>query len=59
MCYVLKKFKTSIKSSISFEKIHRFIKFHQKVLLKKYVKRTKGQRKINEITLKNIFLFFW
>ena len=30
MCYSHKKFKTSAKSSINFEKVHRVIKFHKK-----------------------------
>ena len=57
MC--LRNLKLALSQALVFEKIHRFIKFHQKVLLKKYIKRTKSQRKINEITLKNIFLIFW
>ena len=35
--YYTKKFKTSIKSWISFEKLHRIIKFKQKVWLKSHI----------------------
>ena len=36
ICYSHQKFKTSMKSWISFEKVHRVIKFNQKDCLKPY-----------------------
>ena len=36
ICYSHQKFKTSMKSWISFEKVHRAIKFNQKDCLKPY-----------------------
>ena len=36
-CYTHKKFKTNIKSWISFEKVHRIVKFNQKAWLKSYI----------------------
>ena len=37
MCYTHEKFKTSIKSWISINKMHRVVKFNEKAWLKSYI----------------------
>ena len=37
MCHSHRKFNESLKSWINFEKVHRVIKFNQKVWLKSYI----------------------
>ena len=53
LCYTHKKFKTSIKSLINFEKVHRVITFNKKDWLKPYTdvntelrQKAKNMRKI-------------
>ena len=50
------KFKTSIKSWVSLEKMHRVIKFNQKTWLKTYIDMNAELKKKQKIILKNIFL---
>ena len=50
------KFKTSIKSWVSLEKMHRVIKFNKKTWLKTYIDMNAELKKKQKVILKNIFL---
>ena len=56
MCYRDKKFKTGIKSWMSFEKLQQIIKFNQHALLKPYIDMITDLRKKPKIIFKNTFL---
>ena len=57
MCHSHKKFKASIKPWINFKKVHRVIKFHQKVWLKPYIDmNTKPSQKAKYNFEKDFFM---